>query len=247
MIEIKKVSKEYFGERVVDEIDFTVKKGGVFGFLGQNGSGKTTTMKMVVGLISADGGEILIDGESPLMRETRKKIGFMPEAPYFYERLTGLEFLRFCYGLFEPKNAKTNDDYGKILKQVGIYEVRNNPIRSYSKGMRQRLGFAQAIVNDPEYIFFDEPLDGLDPMGRKEAKEIIKGLKKEGKTIFFNSHILYDVEELCDEIGIIHKGKILYKGPVREFAGNKSLENRFVELVEEKRKQRSGDRGEKSV
>ena len=113
-----------------------------------------------------------------------------------------------------------------------MYEARHKRIAAYSKGMKQRLGFAQALVNNPEYIFFDEPLDGLDPLGRKEIKEIIKTLKREGRTIFFNSHILYDIEELCDEIGIIHHGKILYHGEVNPFCQGQRLEDRFVEMVE---------------
>ncbi len=155
----------------------------------------------------------------------------MPESPYFYERLTGLEFLRFCGALFED-NDKGDEDYGEILKKVGIYEARDRAIRTYSKGMRQRLGFAQTMVNDPAYIFLDEPLDGLDPIGRREIKEIVKTLKRKGKTVFFNSHILYDTEELCDEIGIMHHGKLLYAGGIKEFTRGKSLEERFVETVE---------------
>lgn len=230
MLEIKNITKEYGNKEVVKDISFNVEKGKAFGFLGQNGSGKTTTMKMIVGLIKPTKGNILIDGDSPLIDETRHKIGFMPEAPYFYERLTGAEFLKFCHDLY-GSGVVNNLDREEVLSMVGIYEAKDQPIRSYSKGMRQRLGFAQAIVNDPEYIFFDEPLDGLDPVGRKEIKKIINNLKNKKRTIFFNSHILYDVEELCDEIGIIHGGKILYKGPVDEFTKGNNLEDRFVDLV----------------
>lgn len=232
MIEIKNLTKIYDDRAVVDNISITIPRGSVFGFLGQNGSGKTTTMKIAVGIAKSDAGTVTIEGEPTSNVETHKKIGFMPEAPYFYDRLTGLEFLAFCRKLSGESSKDDENVYEKILKTVGIYNAKNHPIYTYSKGMKQRLGFAQTLVHNPEYIFLDEPLDGLDPIGRKEIKEIIKTLKSKGKTIFFNSHILYDTEELCDKIGIIHKGKILYDGDVKEFCGGRSLEEKFVSLVE---------------
>ncbi len=234
MIEVKNLKKSYFGENVVHNISISIKKGEVFGFLGQNGAGKTTTIKMIVGITSPDEGTITIGGKPSSDLDMRENIGFMPEAPYFYERLTGFEFLKFCGDLF--KNSKSENEYDHILRQVGIHWAKDKRISDYSKGMKQRLGFAQTLVNDPDYIFLDEPLDGLDPIGRKEIKEIIGALKKRGKTIFLNSHILYDIEELCDEVGIIHKGKLLYKGNVKEFCNGKSLEGRFVEIIEKEEK-----------
>lgn len=230
MIEIKNLKKHYSGVAIVDNLSLAVKKGSVFGFLGQNGAGKTTTIKMMVGVTVPDAGEILIGGKNPADTEAREKIGFMPEAPYFYERLSGLEFLKFCGKLF--KKHKHENEYLEIMKDLGIYDARDKSIGAYSKGMKQRLGFAQAMVNDPEYIFLDEPLDGLDPLGRREIKKTILDLKKRGKTIFFNSHILFDTEEICDEIGIIHKGELLYSGGVKEFCAGKPLEERFVEMIE---------------
>jgi ABC-2 type transport system ATP-binding protein len=164
----------------------------------------------------------------------------MPETPYFYERMTGIEFLRFCAALFPNGSSearlakgggKDDDFFGELLKKAGIYEARNFEVRTYSKGMRQRLGFAQALVNDPSYLFLDEPLDGLDPIGRHDLKESMLALKKEGRRIFLNTHILYDVEEICDEVGIIHEGKLLYAGSVKDFCAGRSLETRFVETV----------------
>jgi ABC-2 type transport system ATP-binding protein len=231
MIEIKNVTKIYGRERAVDNLSLSIDKGEAFGFLGQNGSGKTTTIKMIVGLVMPTEGSIFIAGRPSWDISIKEKIGFMPEAPYFYDRLTGLEFLKFCGELFKQKR-KSDEEYGEILRLVGIYEARNKKIEAYSKGMKQRLGFAQTIVNDPDYIFLDEPLDGLDPLGRKEVKEIVKRLRAAGKTIFFNSHILYDTEELCDKIGIIHKGRLLWTGPVKEFCQGEPLEKKFVELVE---------------
>ena len=232
MIVLEHLTKKYFGNTVVNDLSLIIKKGSVFGFLGQNGSGKTTTIKMIVGLSIPNSGTVTIAGKPSSEIATREKIGFMPEAPYFYERLTGLEFMRFCNELFDKTHKKTDDELLEILKTVGMEGARNRVISTYSKGMKQRLGFAQALVNNPEYIFLDEPLDGLDPIGRKETKEVIKKLKNQGKTIFFNSHILYDTEELCDEVGIIHRGELIYAGGVQEFCKGKSLEDRFVETVE---------------
>jgi ABC-2 type transport system ATP-binding protein len=205
----------------------------IFGFLGQNGAGKTTIMKMIVGLLAPTSGEILIDGKSSADVASKQKIGFMPETPYFYERMKGLEFLQFCGELFKHAH-KDVAFYESLLKKVGIYDARNYEIRTYSKGMRQRLGFAQVLVNDPEYLFLDEPLDGLDPLGRREMKEVMLELKKEGRKIFLNTHILYDVEEMCDEVGIINSGKLLYSGSVKNFSAGMSLEDRFVEVIQER-------------
>ncbi len=234
MIEISHLSKSYYGQKIVDDVSFVIPRNSVFGFLGQNGAGKTTTIKMLVGITTADSGTITINNVSADDLDIKKRIGFMPEAPYFYDRLTGLEFLSFCGELFGLSD-KNREHYEEILQSVDLLEAGSRPIWTYSKGMKQRLGFAQALVNDPQYIFLDEPLDGLDPLGRRKIKEIIKTLKKRGKTIFFNSHILYDTEELCDLIGIIDEGKLLYAGPVLEFTKGKTLEESFVDLVEAKK------------
>lgn len=224
------VTKRYGKKAAVDNLSLKVPDGAAFGFLGQNGAGKTTTMKMIVGLAAPDGGSITIGGKSARDIKMRANIGYMPEAPYFYERLTGAEFLRFCAELFD-KNL-TGKECDNLLAEVGLLAAKDKAIGAYSKGMKQRLGFSQALVNDPEYILLDEPLDGLDPIGRKEIKNIIRGLRSRGKTVFFNSHILYDTEELCDEIGILHEGRLIYSGPVKEFCAGKPLEERFVQTIE---------------
>ncbi len=231
MISVDGVSKEINGRVVVDGLNLRIKKGTVFGFLGPNGAGKTTTIKMLVGLNKPDAGSVTIDGKAPSVASAREQIGFMPEAPYFYEHLTGLEFITFCSQLFATHRA-SREEIDELLQKVGIFEARNNKITTYSKGMKQRLGFAQALVNDPAYIFLDEPLDGLDPIGRRALKTIIGELKAAGKTIFFNSHILFDTEELCDEIGVLHQGSLLYSGPINEFTRGKSLEEQFVATIE---------------
>lgn len=232
MIKVNKVSKSYCKEKIIENISLSIKEGNVFGFLGPNGAGKTTSIKMLVGLSKPTCGEILIDGKNPFKPKNRETIGFMPEDPYFYDHLTGLELMQFCGQLFNKYRKKNNGYHLNILKKVGLFDAKNKMIRHYSKGMKQRLGLATAMVNDPQYIFLDEPLDGLDPIGRRKIKKIIRELKKEGKTIFFNSHILADVEEIADQIGIINKGKLIYSGTVKKFCGKKKLEDKFVEIIE---------------
>lgn len=245
MIEIKNLIKTYGETRAVDDLSLSVLPGTTFGFLGANGAGKTTTLKMLVGLAFPDSGEILINGKNPEKTETRERIGFFPETPSFYEYLTGLEFLEFAVSLSSREFSKKRAE--ELLKDMGIHDARNEYIGNYSKGMKQRLGFAQAIIHDPKYIFLDEPLDGLDPLGRKHMKNILKKLKSRGKTIFFSSHILFDAEELCDEIGVIHKGKLLYSGLTQEFTRGKTLEERFVEVVENYTSPRTGSISEERI
>jgi ABC-2 type transport system ATP-binding protein len=232
MIQIKNLTKYYDDRAVVDNLSLEIKPGTIVGFLGANGSGKTTTLKMIVGISNPDGGTILIEDKPATDTETKKIIGFMPELPSFYEYLTGSEFLAFCETLSRGDASFTEKRAEEIFKKVGLFEARDVPIRGYSKGMRQRLAFAQAIVHDPSYIFLDEPLDGLDPIGRKAFKQFIKELKSEGKTIFLSSHILFDAEELCDEIAIINKGKLIYTGDIPGFVKGKKLEEQFVETIE---------------
>ena len=228
MIKVKNISKSYESVKIIDGLSLEIEKGSIFGFLGPNGAGKTTTIKMLVGLNAPDSGKILIDDKNVQKIKNREKIGFMPEDPYFYDHLTALEFLGFMQSLFSNTSEKPEN----ILATVGLKDVGNKPIINFSKGMKQRLGLAQAIINNPEYLFLDEPLDGLDPIGRREFKQILLALKKEGKTIFFNSHILSDVEEICDQIGIINKGKLIYSGNVKSFRKNQSLEDAFVDCIE---------------
>ena len=232
MLEIKNISKTYGDQKAVNDLSLSIEKGSVFGFLGPNGAGKTTTIKILTGINSPDEGRVEIDGHSPEISSVREKIGFKPEEPHFYEYLTGLEFMKFAGNLFEQSYKKTDDEYLEIMKSAGIYDARNKIVKNYSKGMRQRLGFAQATINDPEYIFLDEPLEGLDPIGRRELKDMVVRLKSQGKTMFFNSHILSDVEILCDKIGVIHQGKLIYTGSVPEFCRGKNLEDRFVDEIE---------------
>lgn len=227
MIKLSNVSKSYENKKIVKNINLEIKEGEIFGFLGPNGAGKTTTIKMIVGLSQPTSGAISINNRSMNNVKSRETIGFMPEDPYFYDHLTAREFLSFMKDLF----PRSTQDIDQLLKLVGLHQKGDVKISAFSKGMKQRLGLAQALVNDPQYLFLDEPLDGLDPIGRREFKKILLALKKNGKTIFFNSHVLSDVEEICDKIGIINDGKLIYSGSIKKFAGNKSLEDAFVEKI----------------
>ena len=222
--------------QVVDNLSLSLKKGEVFGFLGPNGAGKTTTIKMIVGLAFPDEGDIKIFGQINTDISTKEKIGFMSEHPYFYNYLTGREMLEFFGKLFPIAPEVRIKRVKELLEKVGLQDAGDVPVRKYSKGMNQRLGLASALINDPKIIFLDEPLDGLDPLGRRQIKEIVINLKKEGKTVFFNSHILADVEEICDQIGIIDRGKLIEQGDPKKLAkGSKNLEDFFVKLIESQR------------
>ena len=238
-IVIKNLSKEFYTSsgvvHAVVDLTLTIKKGSVFGFLGPNGAGKTTAMKIFVGLSRPSGGEVLIAGGNPNEMKTKRLIGFMPESPSFYGYLSGREFLEFVADIFGIKESKARID--EALKEVDLLGREERQIRTYSKGMLQRLGLAQALINDPEILFLDEPLDGLDPLGRAEIKKIFLAQKKKGKTIFFNSHILADVAELCDVVGIIDKGKLVAcDAPLALSKGYRDLEDAFVHIIEENRK-----------
>lgn len=218
----------------VHNLTLTIEKGSVFGFLGPNGAGKTTTIKMLTGLAKPTAGTITIKGDSPDNQNIKKIIGFMPESPSFYLYLTGKEFLEFVATLFDIKNI--HDEVQKILSLVDLKDAASKHIRTYSKGMLQRLGLAQALINNPDILFLDEPLDGLDPLGRAEIKKIILKLKSQKKTIFINSHILSDVEELCDHVGIIDKGELLIADtPANISKGHKDLESAFVAIISKRR------------
>lgn len=231
---ITNLSKSY-GEKkkvhVVTDISLTIKKGSVFGFIGPNGAGKTSTIKMLVGLSQPTSGTITIGGGSPNDMEVHQKMGFMPETPLFYQYLTGEEFLDFIATLFKLHNKQ--EKIAHVLREVNLTHAKDKRIRTYSKGMLQRLGLAQAMINDPEILFLDEPLDGLDPLGRAEIKKIILGLRKENKTIFINTHILGDVAEICDMVGIIDNGRLLkVDTPSAISKGYRDLEDAFVTLIQ---------------
>ncbi|MEA1995789.1 MAG: ABC transporter ATP-binding protein [Campylobacterota bacterium] len=210
MIEIRGIVKNYKAKGKVTKalkgLSLNIKQGEIFGFLGPNGAGKTTTIKIMVDLIRADKGEVLINGISSLKPKSRESIGFLPEHPAYFDFLTGRELLRFAGKMHNTGDSKREE---KLLKTFELLDVADKQVRKYSKGMIQRLGFAMAIIHNPDILILDEPMSGLDPMGRFILKKIIKDLKDEGKTVFFSSHIIPDVEELCDRVGIINKGELV--------------------------------------
>jgi ABC-2 type transport system ATP-binding protein len=213
----------------VERLDLEVRRGEIFGFLGPNGAGKTTTLKMLMGLIYPTSGKAWMFGREIGEVRVKHDIGFLPEAPYFYDYLTAEEFLRFYGQLFGLPSRTLASRIDSLLQTVGLSEARQLQLRKFSKGMLQRIGIAQALINDPHLVILDEPMSGLDPVGRKEIRDLILHLKMQGKTIFFSSHILHDAELLCDRVGILLKGRLVALGRVNELIGADST--RTIEAV----------------
>ncbi|TLY32669.1 MAG: ABC transporter ATP-binding protein [Nitrospirae bacterium] len=221
-------------QRVValDRLDLEVEPGEIFGFLGHNGAGKTTTIKLLLGLLAPTAGRAWILDRPIQDVAVKQHVGFLPESPYFYEYLTAAEFLTFygqLFGLSRQALAKKIDD---LLTMVSLADARHLPLRKFSKGMLQRIGLAQALVNDPQVVILDEPMSGLDPIGRRDVRDIILRLKDEGKTIFFSTHILPDVEMICDRVGILVKGQLRAVGAVHELVGAATVTS--VEILVER-------------
>ena len=239
IIEIDQLTKEYplgLGQSKIvalEGLNLEVKEGEVFGFLGPNGAGKTTTIKILVGLIQQTSGTAQLFGEEGSNAKVRSKIGFLAESPYFYEYLTAEEFLAFYGQLFDLSKNEIKQRSLALLKQIGLASSANVQLRKFSKGMLQRIGIAQALINDPELVILDEPMSGLDPIGRKEMRELILTLKSQGKTIFFSSHIIHDVEMICDRVGVLAHGRLLAIGRINEITNEKeTLEDTFIRLVQ---------------
>jgi ABC-2 type transport system ATP-binding protein len=204
-------------KRVLHGISFSVREGEIFGFVGPNGAGKTTTLKVLMGLIRASGGKASVLGCDVRETQFRRYVGFLPENPYFYDFLTGREILEFYAKLSGVPRARRSERVATLLDWVGLASAADARLRTYSKGMLQRVGIAQALVHDPTVVFLDEPMSGLDPIGRKEIRDLILRLRAEGKTVFMNTHILSDVEMVCDRVAIIAGGRITYEGAIEEF------------------------------
>jgi ABC-2 type transport system ATP-binding protein len=202
--------------RALHPLHLTVENGEIFGFLGPNGAGKTTTLKMLMGLVFPTAGTARILDRDWSEPEVKAQIGFLPEQPYFYDYLTAHELLDY-YGQLSGVPAKDRKRrIDEVLVRVGLTDVRGVQLRKFSKGMLQRAGIAQAILHDPKLVFFDEPMSGLDPLGRREVRDLMEQLKHEGKTVFFSTHILSDAEALCDRVAIIHKGELRGVGAVAD-------------------------------
>lgn len=187
-------------------LDLEVKPGEVFGFLGPNGAGKSTTIKSIIGLIRPTEGEVLVFGVGAGNPASRLRIGYLPENPSFFEFMTAREYLTFVGTTYGMSQSKIEKECARVLEVLDLSHAADRPIKGYSKGMVQRLGLAQALVHDPDLYVLDEPMSGLDPLGRALVKDIIRDLKKRGKTIFFSTHITADVEAVCDRVGVISQG-----------------------------------------
>ena len=204
-------------KRVLHGISFQVRRGEIFGFVGPNGAGKTTTLKILMGLIRPSAGHARILGHDVRETEFRRHVGFLPENPWFHDFLSGREFLRFYARLGGVPRAERDARIDRLLGWVGLAHAGGARLRTYSKGMLQRIGIAQALVHDPEVVFLDEPMSGLDPIGRVEIRDLVLRLRQEGKTVFMNTHILHDVEMLCDRVAILVEGRIRWEGRVEDF------------------------------
>lgn len=201
----------------------TVYEGETFGLLGPNGAGKTTLLKILLGIVRASAGRAVLLGKPIGDRAIKQRIGYLPENPYLYDYLTAWEFLKYTAGLFKIPRGEQKKRIPQLIDTVGIDRktAKKKQLRQYSKGMLQRIGMAQALINNPEVVFLDEPMSGLDPIGRYQIRQIILALKEQGKTIFFNSHVLGDVEQICDRVAILAQGEIICTGSLEELLGSK--------------------------
>src|SRR5437016_10918710 len=240
IVEIKNLRVEYRaktskdGKKIaVKDLNLTVHAGEVFGFLGPNGAGKTTTMKVLLGFVNATSGEARLFGVNVREPIARQRIGYLPELTYYYKFLSAEELLRLYARIFGLARADTDARIDELLKLVELEPARKRLIKTYSKGMQQRVGLAQALINDPDLLILDEPTSGLDPLGRMKVREIIQRLKNEGKTVFFSSHELGEVETVCDRVAIINQGELKVEGRVAELVAQHqaNLEMIFLKII----------------
>jgi len=218
--------------RALDGLCLTVNQGEIFGFLGANGAGKTTTLKLLMRLIFPTEGSARILDHDIAEVSMHSLIGYLPENPYFYDYLTALEFLNFCGQIFGFSKVDRNNKAKQLLSRVNLDETKwNTQLRKFSKGMLQRVGLAQALVNDPEVVFLDEPMSGLDPIGRRQVRDLIAALRQEGKTVFMCSHILSDIEVLCDRVAILRGGRLAHVGYLQELRQEVGGHNRMEMII----------------
>jgi ABC-2 type transport system ATP-binding protein len=240
ILETKQLRVEYpargSGQRkklAVNDLNLQVRAGEVFGFLGPNGAGKTTTMNVLLGFVNATAGDAYLFGVNVLKPIARQRIGYLPELTYYYKFLTAEEILRFYARIFGIKGAEADRRIDHLLKLVELEGARKRTLKTYSKGMQQRVGLAQALINNPDLLILDEPTSGLDPLGRMKVREIIQRLKNEGKTVFFSSHELGEVETVCDRVAIINQGELKVQGSVAELVAkhHANLEQIFLSII----------------
>ncbi len=236
-IVLESVTKKYRSDierqekTVLDNLSFCLKEGTVFGFLGPNGAGKSTTIKILLNFIIPDSGRVFVNGLSPDRHNVRKEIGYMSEKPCVYANMTIGELVSFKSYITGVEKTFGMGYTDRLLEKTGLLEYKNRPLKRFSKGMLQRASLALALVHDPKILVLDEPLSGLDPLMRHEVIELLKDLREQGKTIFLSSHILNDIEKVCDDIAILNKGRIMYAGKIDEASVNDGLENFFVKTL----------------
>lgn len=222
ILKVENINKSFNSNKVLNNLSFNVKKNSVFGFLGENGSGKTTTMKIIMGLLKADSGNVKVFNETVKFGQTKtnRHIGYLPDIPAFYDFMNGKEYLNLCGKITNMTNNEINSKSENMLKLVGLNNI-NKKIKNYSRGMKQRLGIAQALLNSPKLLICDEPTSALDPIGRKEILDILSYVSKE-TTVVFSTHILSDVERICSDIALLHNGSIALKGSMEEIKAKKA-------------------------
>lgn len=239
MIQIQNLTKSYVKDKKsVDNLNLEIKDGEIFGFLGPNGAGKTTTIKMITGILNPDEGDILIDGKSiqkdPL--EAKKKFGFVPDSTDMFLKLKGIEYLNFLADIYEISEDTRKERIQVLTAKFEIQDALNSQIQSYSHGMRQKIVICGVLLNNPKNWILDEPMTGLDPKSSFDLKEMMRKHTQEGNSVFFSTHVLEVAEKLCDRVGIINKGKLVFVGTFEEmkekFKENKSLEELFLEITE---------------
>ena len=240
ILETKNLRVEYRAQKsgeprkvALKGLNLKVEAGEVFGFLGPNGAGKTTTMNVLLGFVNATSGDAYLFGVNVHEPIARQRIGYLPELTYYYKFLTAEELLRFYARIFGIPRAEADRRIDQLLKLVELEHARKRPIKSYSKGMQQRAGLAQALINNPDLLILDEPTSGLDPLGRMKVREIIQRLKNEGKTVFFSSHELGEVETVCDRVAIINQGELEVEGRVADLVEQHqaNLEKIFLNII----------------
>lgn len=231
ILKINGLTKKFGKNIIIDNMDLTIKEHSIFGFIGKNGAGKTTTMKMIVGLLKADHGDIYVNGKKVTFGETKTNqyIGYLPDVPEFYGFMNAYEYLTLCGNLTGMKKNKINEKALELLDLVGI-ENNKKTINSYSRGMKQRLGIAQALLNSPKLLICDEPTSALDPLGRKEILDILAAIKTK-TTVLFSSHVLSDVERICDHVALLSNGKIIMQGPLETIKENHHSHNILIEFT----------------
>lgn len=239
MIKIKNVNKSYVkNKKCIDNLDLEIKDGEIFGFLGPNGAGKTTTIKMITGILQMDDGDIFLDGTSISKNpvEAKKKFGYVPDTPDLFLKLKGIEYLNFLANIYKVPKRERQERIENLAKKFNIYEELNEKIQNYSHGMRQKVIIIGALLHNPHNWILDEPLTGLDPKSSHDLKELMKEHTQNGNTVFFSTHVLEVAEKLCDRIGIINKGRLIFVGTYdemkKQFKEDATLEELFLEITE---------------